>query len=453
MAKLLLIEPDLLILDEPTNHLDLVSIEWLEDYLKRYNKAFLLVSHDRIFLDNVCNKIYEIENRKLYKYDGNFSSFILQKEMILKGEIKRYEKEQEKIRKMEEYIDRFRAGIKARQAKGRQKILDRIERMDDPVFNPHRMKLKFETDGISGDNVDKKVLNNISFNLYKGERVGIIGKNGIGKSTLLKIIAGKLEKDAGEVEFGSKVKMGYYDQDHQDLTGVNNILQEINVSLNLTEEYLRSLAGGFLFSGEDVLKKIEKLSGGEKVRVSFLKLYMKKANFLLLDEPTNHLDIYSIEVLEDALENFDGTMLVVSHNRHFLDSICNTIYYLDENGLTKFKGNYEDYKESLKNMKSSSQTAEELEIKEERKLSYQEQKELNKKITKLKRDIVRLENEMEKITLKREELNREYEIAGKQNDVGKLMEIQEHLDKIELEEMEKMEEWDKKSEELKNYGE
>ena len=464
LAKLLLIEPDLLILDEPTNHLDLVSIEWLEDYLKRYNKTFLLVSHDRIFLDNVCNRIYEIENKKLYKYDGNFSSFILQKEMILKGEIKRYEKEQEKIRKMEEYIERFRAGIKARQAKGRQKILDRIERTDDPVFNPQRMKLKFETDGISGDNVlkvknieksfgNKKVLNNISFNLYKGERVGIIGKNGIGKSTLLKIIVDKLKKDSGEVDFGSRVKMGYYDQDHQDLTDENTILQEINVSLNLTEEYLRTLAGGFLFSGDDVLKKVKKLSGGEKVRVSFLKLYMKRANFLILDEPTNHLDIYSIEVLEDALENFDGTMLVVSHNRHFLDSICNTIYYLDENGLTKFKGNYEDYKESLKNMKSSSQTAEELEIKEERKLSYQEQKELNKKITKLKRDIVRLENEMEKITLKREELNREYEIAGKQNDVGKLMEIQEHLDKIELEELEKMEEWDKKSEELKNYGE
>jgi len=464
LAKLLLIEPDLLILDEPTNHLDLVSIEWLEDYLKRYNKTFLLVSHDRIFLDNVCNRIYEIENKKLYKYDGNFSSFILQKEMILKGEIKRYEKEQEKIRKMEEYIERFRAGIKAKQAKGRQKILDRIERTDDPVFNPQRMKLKFETDGISGDNVlkvknieksfgNKKVLNNISFNLYKGERVGIIGKNGIGKSTLLKIIVDKLKKDSGEVDFGSRVKMGYYDQDHQDLTDENTILQEINVSLNLTEEYLRTLAGGFLFSGDDVLKKVKKLSGGEKVRVSFLKLYMKRANFLILDEPTNHLDIYSIEVLEDALENFDGTMLVVSHNRHFLDSICNTIYYLDENGLTKFKGNYEDYKESLKNMKSSSQTAEELEIKEERKLSYQEQKELNKKITKLKRDIVRLENEMEKITLKREELNREYEIAGKQNDVGKLMEIQEHLDKIELEEMEKMEEWDKKSEELKNYGE
>lgn len=458
LAKLLLQEPDLLILDEPTNHLDLVSIEWLEEYLKKYNKAFLLVSHDRIFLDNVCSRIFEIENKKLYKYDGNFSSFIIQKEMILKGEIKRYEKEQEKIKKMEEYIDRFRAGIKARQAKGRQKILDRIERMDDPVFNPQRMKLKFEVNSATGDNVlkvkgvekefdGKKVLNNINFELFRGERVGIIGKNGIGKSTLLKIIVDKIKADKGEIEFGSRVKVGYYDQNHYDLTPENNILQEINNSLNITEEYLRSLAGGFLFSGEDVLKKIDKLSGGEKVRVSFLKLYMEKANFLILDEPTNHLDIYSIEVLEDALENFEGTMLIVSHNRHFLDSICNTIYYLDENGLTKFKGNYEDYKENLKIQKNKIQTIS-VEMKSEQKLSYQEQKELSKKISKLKRDIVKLEERLEKITIERENLNVKYEKAGRENDLEKLMKIQEQFDKIDEEEMQIMEDWDTKSEEL-----
>ena len=458
LAKLLLQEPDLLILDEPTNHLDLVSIEWLEEYLKKYNKAFLLVSHDRIFLDNVCSRIFEIENKRLYKYDGNFSSFIIQKEMILKGEIKRYEKEQEKIKKMEEYIDRFRAGIKARQAKGRQKILDRIERMDDPVFNPQRMKLKFEVTSATGDNVlkvkgvekefdGKKVLNNINFELFRGERVGIIGKNGIGKSTLLKIIVDKIKADKGEIEFGSRVKVGYYDQNHYDLTPENNILQEINNSLNVTEEYLRSLAGGFLFSGEDVLKKIDKLSGGEKVRVSFLKLYMEKANFLILDEPTNHLDIYSIEVLEDALENFEGTMLVVSHNRHFLDSICNTIYYLDENGLTKFKGNYEDYKENLKIQKNKIQTIS-VEMKSEQKLTYQEQKELSKKISKLKRDIVKLEERLEKITIERENLNVEYEKAGRDNDLEKLMKIQEQFDKFDEEEMQIMEDWDAKSEKL-----
>ena len=359
LARLLLQEPDLLVLDEPTNHLDLISIEWLEEYLKKYGKAFLLVSHDRIFLDNVCNKIYEIENKKLYKYDGNFSKFILQKEMILKGELKRYEKEQEKIKKMEEYIDRFRAGIKSRQAQGRQKILDRIERMEDPIFNPNRMKLKFEIS-------------------------------------------------------------------------------------NLTQEYLRTLAGGFLFSGEDVDKKIDKLSGGEKVRVSFLKLYMEKANLLILDEPTNHLDIYSIEVLENALEDYEGTLLVVSHNRHFLDSVCNVIYYLDDDGLKKFKGNYEEYKISLKNSNNNEQTDD----KEEKKINYQEQKEMSRKLSKLKKDIDRLELELDKISKEKEELEKKYYEAGKINNIEVILEIQEKISIIDDLEIKKLEEWENKSKEL-----
>ena len=452
LAKLLLQEPDLLVLDEPTNHLDLVSIEWLEEYLKKYGKAFLLVSHDRIFLDNVCNKIYEVENKKLYKYEGNFSRFILQKELILKGELKRYEKEQEKVKKMEEYIDRFRAGIKARQAQGRQKILDRIEQMDDPIFNPQRMRLKFEVASSTGENVlqvrnvsksfdGNKVLNNINFNLYKGERVGIIGKNGIGKSTLLKIIMEKISKDEGEIVIGSRVKIGYYDQDHSALHGENTVLQEINTSLNLTQEYLRTLAGGFLFSGEDIEKRIDKLSGGEKVRVSFLKLYMEKANLLILDEPTNHLDIYSIEVLEDALEDYEGTLLVVSHNRHFLDSVCNTIYYLDENGLKKFKGNYEDYKTSLKNSGNNG----ECEEKEEKKISYQEQKEMSRKITKLKKDIERLEEEMETLSKDKEIAEKRYYEAGKTNNMDIIVEMQKKIEKIDELEISKLQEWEEKS--------
>lgn len=401
LAKLLLKNPDLLILDEPTNHLDLVSIEWLEDYLKKYNKAFLIVSHDRIFLDNVCSKIFELENKKLYKYNGNFSDFILQKEMILKGELKRYEKEQEKIKKLEEYIERNRAGRMAKQAKGRQKILDRIESPTDPIFNPNRMKLKFKAKNSSGDNVlelknisktfdNKKVLNNINFKLYKGEKVGIIGKNGIGKSTLLKIITNGLKADSGEVILGSRVDLGYYDQDHQNLYPENTILQEINTSINYTEQYLRTVAGGFLFTADDALKKISTLSGGEKVRVSFIKLLQNKPNLLLLDEPTNHLDIYSIEILEDALEQFDGTMLLVSHNRHFLNSVCNTIYILDENGLRIFKGNYDDYKESL-NKKNNITTN------TDSKLSYEKQKEQSKRIAKLKKDTQNIESRCSKI--------------------------------------------------------
>ena len=454
LSKLLLQEPDLLILDEPTNHLDLYSIEWLEEFLKKYNNAFLLVSHDRYFLDNVCNKIFEIENKQLYKYDGNFSEFIIQKELILKGEMKRYEKEQDKIKKTEEYIARYKAGIKSKQARGREKILSRLERMDDPIFNPKRMKLKFEILSATGDNVlkvkgieksysGKKVLNNISFDLYKGERVGIIGKNGIGKSTLLKIITGAEKYDSGTVEFGSRVKLGYYDQNHQNLDRRNTILTELNTRLDLTDEYLRNLAGGFLFSGDDTAKKIEDLSGGEKVRVSFMKLMMEKPNFLMLDEPTNHLDIYSIEVLEDSLEDYEGTLLVVSHDRHFLDSVCNKIYYLDENGLESFNGNYEDYKISIAG-KGNEESAE----KQEKKLNYEEQKEKNRRLTRLKNQLLKVEEDIEKLEEKKSQLSKQYDEAGSKNDIEKLLELQEKIAEIDRIEVEKMEEWERVNEEL-----
>lgn len=457
LAKLLLKNPDLLILDEPTNHLDLVSIEWLEDYLKKYNKAFLIVSHDRIFLDNVCSKIFELENKKLYKYNGNFSDFILQKEMILKGELKRYEKEQEKIKKLEEYIERNRAGRMAKQAKGRQKILDRIESPNDPIFNPNRMKLKFKAKNSSGDNVlelknisktfdNKKVLNNINFKLYKGEKVGIIGKNGIGKSTLLKIITNGLKADSGEIILGSRVDLGYYDQDHQNLYPENTILQEINTSINYTEQYLRTVAGGFLFTADDVLKKISTLSGGEKVRVSFIKLLQNEPNLLLLDEPTNHLDIYSIEILEDALEQFDGTMLLVSHNRHFLNSVCNTIYMLDENGLRIFKGNYDDYKESL-NKKNNITTN------TDSKLSYEKQKEQSKRIAKLKKDTQNIESRCSKINEDIKILEEQMFDKNISTDVEKLMKIQDNIKKLKDEEQELLILWEQYTLELEEINE
>lgn len=457
LAKLLLKNPDLLILDEPTNHLDLVSIEWLEDYLKKYNKAFLIVSHDRIFLDNVCSKIFELENKKLYKYNGNFSDFILQKEMILKGELKRYEKEQEKIKKLEEYIERNRAGRMAKQAKGRQKILDRIESPTDPIFNPNRMKLKFKAKNSSGDNVlelknisktfdNKKVLNNINFKLYKGEKVGIIGKNGIGKSTLLKIITNSLKADRGEIILGSRVDLGYYDQDHQNLYPENTILQEINTSINYTEQYLRTVAGGFLFTADDVLKKISTLSGGEKVRVSFIKLLQNEPNLLLLDEPTNHLDIYSIEILEDALEQFDGTMLLVSHNRHFLNSVCNTIYILDENGLRIFKGNYDDYKESLNKKNTLTKNT-------DSKLSYEKQKEQSKRIAKLKKDTQNIESRCSKINEDIKILEEQMFDKNISTDVEKLMKIQDNIKKLKDEEQELLELWEQYTLELEEINE
>ena len=436
LAKLLLEEPDLLILDEPTNHLDILSIEWLEEYLKKYGKSFLLVSHDRIFLDSVCNKIYELERGKVEQYNGNFSDFVIQKELILKGEIKRFEKETEKIKKMEEYITRFKAGIKAKQARGRQKILDRLNRMDDPVFNPNRMKLKFDISSSSADRVlsvknlsksfdGKKVLNNISFDMYKGDKVGIIGKNGIGKSTLLKILMGIKNQDDGEFKFGERVKLGYYDQDHQNLFPENNILQEINTSLNYTEEYLRSKAASFLFVGDDVLKPVSKLSGGEKVRLSLLKLSEQKGNLLLLDEPTNHLDIYSIEVLEDALIDYEGSLLLVSHNRHFINSICNKIYYLSEDGLEEFKGNFDEYK-----MKISEKELYNNKNKEES--DYFKRKEEKKLESSRKKELEKIEKTIEEIGIRIEKLNLNMDEAGKKNDLGLMLEIQKELDDLKI---------------------
>lgn len=445
LAKLLLEEPDLLILDEPTNHLDILSIEWLEEYLKKYGKSFLLVSHDRIFLDSVCNKIYELERGKVEQYNGNFSDFVIQKELILKGEIKRFEKETEKIKKMEEYITRFKAGIKAKQARGRQKILDRLNRMDDPVFNPNRMKLKFDISSSSADRVlsvknlsksfdGKKVLNNISFDMYKGDKVGIIGKNGIGKSTLLKILMGIKNQDDGEFKFGERVKLGYYDQDHQNLFPENNILQEINTSLNYTEEYLRSKAASFLFVGDDVLKPVSKLSGGEKVRLSLLKLSEQKGNLLLLDEPTNHLDIYSIEVLEDALIDYEGSILLVSHNRHFINSVCNKIYYLSEDGLEEFKGNFDEYK-----MKISEKELDNNKNKEES--DYFKRKEEKKLESSRKKELEKIEKNIEEIGIRIEKLNLNMDEAGKKNDLGLMLEIQKELDDLKILEDELLEKW------------
>lgn len=457
LAKLLLQKPDLLILDEPTNHLDLASIEWLEEFLKKYNKAFLLISHDRVFLDNVCNKIFEIENMKLHEYSGNFSSFMIQKEMILKGEIKEYEKQQDRIKKLNEYIERNRAGRMAKQARGKQKLLSHLLVHDNPDYTPPKMKLKFEIKNTTSDSVltlenicknfdNKTLLKDICLKVYKGERIGIIGKNGCGKSTLLKLIANKLSLDSGSIKIAQNAVMGYFDQNVDDLYPDNTILQEINTNINYTQEYLRSMAASFLFKDEDVDKRIKDLSGGEKVRVSFIKLIQKHPNFLLLDEPTNHLDIYSIEILEQALSDFQGTLVVVSHNRHFLDSVCNTIYVLDENGLTKFKGNYNDYKESIKKKTV-------IEKEKDTKNEYILQKEKSKKISKLKRLISSTEEELEKIGKRKSEINKAMFLPDVAKDIEKLVNLQNELDDLSKKEDTLMEEWQKYSLDLEEENE
>ena len=452
LGKILLEEPELLILDEPTNHLDLVAIEWLEKFLKDYNKAVMVVSHDRYFLDNVVGRIFEIEGHTLKTYKGNFTEYTIQKEVYLSGAMKAFEKEQEKIKQMEEYIRRYKAGIKSKQARGRESLLNRMEKMENPVVNVRKMKLKFDIDRPSVDRVlkiqnlsksydGKKIFQNLNLEIFRGERVGIIGKNGVGKSTLLKIINGTEKADSGVVTIGEKVTIGYYDQNHKGLDEKASILNEFMFNYPMSEEDVRRLAGGFLFPEEDVFKIIGSLSGGEKARVTLMKLILKKANFLVLDEPTNHLDIYSREVLEEALEDYQGTILIVSHDRYFLEGIVNTIYEITENGAEKFHGNYKEYCER-KNRPVVEKDTKGVN-------DYEEQKRVKNRISSLEKKYNETEKFIEKLEEKKSLLEEDYNQAGKENNLDKLLEIQEKMEKLDEEIMESMEKWEDIEKELK----
>lgn len=452
LGKILLEEPELLILDEPTNHLDLVAIEWLEKFLKDYNKAIMVVSHDRYFLDNVVGRIFEIEGHTLKTYKGNFTEYTIQKEVYLSGAMKAFEKEQEKIKQMEEYIRRYKAGIKSKQARGRESLLNRMEKMENPVVNVRKMKLKFDIDRPSVDRVlkiqnlsksydGKKIFQNLNLEIFRGERVGIIGKNGVGKSTLLKIINGTEKADSGVVTIGEKVTIGYYDQNHKGLDEKASILNEFMFNYPMSEEDVRRLAGGFLFPEEDVFKIIGSLSGGEKARVTLMKLILKKANFLVLDEPTNHLDIYSREVLEEALEDYQGTILIVSHDRYFLEGIVNTIYEITENGAEKFHGNYKEYCER-KNKPVVEKDTKGVN-------DYEEQKRVKNRISSLEKKYNETEKFIEKLEEKKSLLEEDYNQAGKENNLDKLLEIQEKMEKLDEEIMETMEKWEDIEKELK----
>ncbi|WP_300331538.1 ABC-F family ATP-binding cassette domain-containing protein [Fusobacterium sp.] len=453
LGKILLEEPELLILDEPTNHLDLIAIEWLEKFLKDYNKAVMVVSHDRYFLDNVVGRIFEIEGHTLKTYKGNFTEYTIQKEIYLSGAMKAFEKEQEKIKQMEEYIRRYKAGIKSKQARGRESLLNRMEKMENPVVNVRKMKLKFDIEKPSVDRVlkieklsksyeGKKIFQNLNLEIFRGERVGIIGKNGVGKSTLLKIINGTEKADSGTVTIGEKVTIGYYDQNHKGLDEKASILNEFMFNYPMSEEDVRRLAGGFLFPEEDVFKTIGSLSGGEKARVTLMKLILKKANFLVLDEPTNHLDIYSREVLEEALEGYQGTILIVSHDRYFLEGIVNTIYEVTEDGAEKFHGNYTEY------CAKKNKVVEEKENKGM--IDYEEQKKMKNRISSLGKKYKETEKLIERLEEKKSNLEEEYNIAGKENNLEKLLEIQEKMENLDEEILLAMEKWEDIENELKN---
>jgi ATP-binding cassette subfamily F protein 3 len=359
LAKLLLKKPELLLLDEPTNHLDIDAISWLEKFLKDYKGSALVISHDRYFLDNIANRIFYLENKKLYIYNTNYSRFMIQRKKDLDLIRKQYEDQQKEIKRQEEIITRFMnyGGSRyIKQAQSRQKLLNKMKLLEIQPDNK-KTKFNFQLNIQSGNDVlmveniskafgDFTLLKDISFNIYKGERVGLIGPNGIGKTTLFKIILGELEKDDGLIKIGHNVFSAYFDQEMDKLNLENTIIDEIwDENPNLTHYDIRTILSQFLFVGDDIFKEIKDLSGGEKGRLALLKLMLSKANFLLMDEPTNHLDIDSKEVLEEALIDYEGTVLVISHDRYFLNKVTNKIIELTSGGIKEYLGNYDYYLE------------------------------------------------------------------------------------------------------------
>lgn len=371
LARILLQAPDLLMLDEPTNHLDIATLTWLEDYLRSYSGALLVVSHDRYFLDRLVTSIVEIERHQSKRYTGNYSRYIDLKAAEYESAMKQYEKQQDEIARMEEFIQKniVRASTTKR-AQSRRKALEKMERMDKPLGDLKKASFSFEVEYMSGKDVlqvknlavsfapPHHLFQNVSFDLHRGETVALIGPNGIGKSTLLKCLTGSERPASGTIQWGTKVKIGYYDQEQTNLNPSNTVLEELwSHYPHMEEARIRTVLGNFLFSGEDVLKKIAALSGGEKARVALAKLMLLEANMLILDEPTNHLDLFSKEVLESALMDYEGTLLFISHDRYFLNKMAERIIELHPQGVEHFLGNYDDYTAKKQELEELSQEA------------------------------------------------------------------------------------------------
>lgn len=360
LAKLLLTKPDLILLDEPTNHLDIQAIEWLESYIKDYRGAVIVISHDRYFLDKVVSRIFHLENKELKVYNTSYSGFMKQRKKELEMLKKQYENQQKEIKRQEEIIRRFSnyGGERyIKQAQSRQKLLEKMKLVKEPPNESKKVKITFEPKITSGkqvltvENIGKsfdgrKLLEDINFSIYRGEKVGLIGPNGIGKTTLFKIILKEIPADEGNIILGHGVNIGYFDQEQSNLNLNNTVIDEIwDENPNLDHFTIRTILSRFLFIGDDIFKEISELSGGERSRLSLLKLMMSKANFLLMDEPTNHLDIDSKEVLEDALMDYNGTLLVISHDRYFLNKVADKILELSKDGIKEYLGNYDYYLE------------------------------------------------------------------------------------------------------------
>lgn len=461
LAKMLLEKPNLLVLDEPTNHLDIETIAWLENYLVNYSGALIIVSHDRYFLDKVATITLDLTKHSLDRYVGNYSRFVELKEQKLVTEAKNYEKQQKEIAALEDFVNRnlVRASTTKR-AQSRRKQLEKMERLDKPEAGKKAANMTFQSEQTSGNVVltventaigyDGEVLSQpINLDLRKMNAVAIVGPNGIGKSTFIKSIVDQIPFIKGEKRFGANVEVGYYDQTQSKLTPSNTVLDELWNDFKLTPEVeIRNRLGAFLFSGDDVKKSVGMLSGSEKARLLLAKLSMENNNFLILDEPTNHLDIDSKEVLENALIDFDGTLLFVSHDRYFINRVATHVLELSENGSTLYLGDYDYYVEK-KVTAEMSQTEEASTSNQAKEASpvndYQAQKESQKEVRKLMRQIESLEAEIEELESQSQAIS---EQMLETNDADKLMELQAELDKISHRQEEAMLEWEELSEQV-----
>lgn len=471
LAKILLQSPDLLILDEPTNHLDMNVLAWLEDYLKSYQGALLVVSHDRYFLDRVVSDIYDLDNHTLRHYTGNYTQFMQHKQEWLTAEWKHYEQQQKKIAKLEDFVNRniVRASTTKR-AQARRKQLEKMDRMDRPETDDRSIHFHFHSDKDSGNEVldvdravvgynDQKLAGPLSFSVRKPQRVGIIGPNGIGKSTLLKSILDRIPLISGSIKLGANLQIGYYDQEQQQLHPEKSVLNEVwDDHSNVPEKDIRSLLGSFLFVGDNVYKLVHDLSGGEKARLELTKLSFKPINFLILDEPTNHLDIDSREVLENAINEFSGTVLFISHDRYFINQVATDVLDMSATGIKHYEGDYDDYLEAVNKELASTAGQDEQQVnstakpkKSSAQQSYQQSKETQRARRKLQRQVDKLEDQMASLEEQSQAIQEQMSQPEVATDIGQLADLQKQLNKLNEQSEEVELEWTNAAEELEKF--
>ena len=460
--KLILSKPDILLLDEPTNHLDIKAIEWLEKYLKNYKKAIVVVSHDRMFLDRIVNKVYEIEYGTMTLYKGNYKDFERQKKENYEKQLKDYEYQQKEIKRLENIVNRFKyKPTKAKMALSKLKQIERMVKVEEP--NKYDLKTFHNNFNIQPSGKDvlqvkdleigyNKVLQKVNFSLYRGEKLGIIGENGIGKSTLLKTIAGLLKPLGGSFSFGHNVSIGYYDQQLEFENMESTVYEEFSKKFpELTTTKLRTILGSFLFTGEDVEKKIKVLSGGEKSRLKLCEIFKTEPNLLILDEPTNHMDIVGKESLENILKEYEGTLIFVSHDRYFVNKIANKILEFKPGKVTFFDGTYEEFQEYKEKNEIQEESIKENknEIKTKEEKNNKNQYLINKEINKKKNKLLKIEKEIEEYEKEIKQIEQEMGKEENATDYIKLNELQEEIQKLNEKIEEKMIEWEEINDTLK----